>query len=125
MSTNGTVVGQYPSTGTSTAAAICAGAFTNHLHLDLIQVINEGGECVWNLTYLGVSNTNPSSPTTGPNGKPLALLTQLFGTNLAAAVGSGSGASNKQNLLDILQIYSKQGGNLLLHVSNTGTVTTP
>lgn len=124
MATNGTLFGVYQSTGTGTAAAICAGAFDNPLSLDLIQIINEGGTVVWNLTSVGVSNTNPASPTKAPSGAPLALFHQRFGTNLAAAIASPAEGANG-NPQDLLQIVAYNGQGLLLHVSNTGTVTTP
>lgn len=121
MATNGTLLGVYQSNATGTAAAIVAGAFTNPSNLDLIQVINEGGTVVWNFTSLGVSNTNPASPTSN-GGNPDALLKQLFGSSLAAAIAS---AANTQEPLDLLQIIDNNGQGLLLHISNTGVVTTP
>lgn len=121
MATNGTLLDVYQSNGSGTAAAICAGAFTNPSSLDLIQVINEGGTVVWNFTSAGVANVNPASPSLS-GGRPTALLKQLFGATLAAAIAS---AANTQEPLDLIQIYSNVGQALLLHVSNTGVVTTP
>jgi len=123
MSTNGTVFGVYPSTKTGTAANIIAGAFPNNPQsLDILQVINEGGKVIWNLSSAGVASFNPVNPSQGPKGRFTSLLEQRFGNTLAAAIG---GAANKQNPLDLIQIYSKQGNKLLLHVSNTGVLTTP
>jgi hypothetical protein len=43
-------------------ASNLAAAFPNPRKLDLIQVVNSGGQVVWNLMPDGAVHTNPSSP---------------------------------------------------------------
>jgi hypothetical protein len=43
-------------------ASTLAAAFSNPLHLDLIQVVNNDGKVVWNLTADSSTNLNPVSP---------------------------------------------------------------
>jgi len=117
--TNGTVVGQFPGTKTGTAAQIVAGAFTNPKNLDILQVVNEGGKVVWNLDYAGVASANPAAPSKSNGNIPTALIAQMFGSTLAAAMASNPGS------LDILQITQQQGGKVILYVNAAGTVTTP
>ncbi len=101
--TNGAVHGVFQGAGFSTA-------FTNPSSQDILQVVNEGGSVVWNLTSAGVSNTNPASPTA-------KALWTYFGSSLATAF------TNPSNL-DILQIYSGTGETLEQRVSSTGVVST-
>ena len=98
--TNGTLTGVYQGSSYATA-------FTNPQSLDLIQVINEGGKIVWNLTSTGVANTNPASPTGN------TLLGQYFGSSFAAAFTNPSS-------LDLIQIVSPAGGNTVNYVDYAG-----
>lgn len=102
---NGTVVGVF--SGTSLGAA-----FTNPQSLDILQVINEGGTVVWNMTSAGVTNTNPASPTA------TALYQRVFGATLAVAW---------ENLsqLDLLQVVNPSGQSVVFHVDYLGTAYTP
>jgi hypothetical protein len=45
-------------------ASTLAAAFSNPLHLELIQGLNKDGKVVWNLTANGCTNLNPACPTT-------------------------------------------------------------
>ena len=93
--TNGTLTGVYQGSSYATA-------FTNPQSLDLIQVINEGGKIVWNLTSTGVAS---------PTGN--ALLGQYFGSSFAAAFTNPSS-------LDLIQIVSPVGGNTVNYVDYAG-----
>jgi hypothetical protein len=105
--TDGTILGPYlTNTGTF------GGAFTNPSNLDVLQIVNEGGEVVWNLSHTGVASTDPASPT----GE--ALIGRYAGSNVATAFKN---ASN----LDLLQIYSSTGDSLIFHVDYLGTAHTP
>lgn len=55
--TNGTRVGQFYSrlTSSATTAQLFADAFTNPAQLDILQIINLGGNIHYNLNYLGVA----------------------------------------------------------------------
>jgi hypothetical protein len=98
--TNGTVgVGQF--FGTTFESA-----FTNPENLDVLQVVNEGGKVVWNLTFHGVASTNPASPTNG------ALFT-YFGSSFAQAFNT-----NPDNL-DILQVV-QSGTKVIFSVDYQG-----
>ena len=98
--TNGTLTGVYQGSSYATA-------FTNPESLDLIQVINEGGKVVWNLTSAGVANTNPASYTGN------ALLGQYFGSSFAAAFTNPSS-------LDLIQIVSPTGESIVNYVNYAG-----
>jgi hypothetical protein len=121
MSTNGTILGTYLSVGSGSAANILLNAFSNPRSLDIVQVVNEGGNCVWNLNNVGLTATNPTGYTQGPGGKPQALMT-LFGNTFAQAIAS---ASNSSNPLDLLQVLDNNGGAVLFHVNNSGLASTP
>lgn len=56
-----------------------ATAFSNPRNLDLIQVVNNGGKVVWNLTPGGSININPASPSVD------ALLGRYSGSSFAEA----------------------------------------
>lgn len=78
-------------------------AFTNLQNLDVVQVVNEGGNVVWNLSSNGVAN--PGSTTQG------ALFT-YYGSSFAQAF------MNPQNL-DVLQVV-QAGGNVVFSVDYQG-----
>jgi len=122
MATNGTLCGVFQTVGSGAAAALFAGAFTNPASLDILQVINEGGKVVWNLTSAGVATTNPTTWSVGSGNQPQSLLQQMFGSSLAAAIAS---AFNTSTPLDLLQIIDNNGQGVLLHVTNAGSVVTP
>lgn len=105
--TNGTVIGQFR--GTSLVAA-----FTNPQGLDIIQVVSIGGTVVYNLTSTGVAHTNPVSPSL-VHGNPQALYQQNGAASLAAAF------TNPSNL-DLIQIISPTGGNIVAYVDYLGVV---
>jgi hypothetical protein len=87
--------------------------FTNPSGLDLIQVVNEGGKVVWNLTSTGVANTNPIQAT------GQALLSRYEGSSFANAFSNLAGN-------DILQIINPISGTIVFGVSAQGTsYTTP
>ena len=100
--TNGTVFGVFQGTSYATAFAFVPAS------QDIIQVVNEGGKVVWQLTSAGVANTNPASASTN-------ALWRLFGSSLATAFTNTSS-------LDLLQIYSGTGETLISRVSSTGVV---
>jgi hypothetical protein len=56
--TKGTRVGRFQTylTTTATLAALFAAAFSNSQNLDILQVVNEGGNVVYYLDYLGVAH---------------------------------------------------------------------
>jgi hypothetical protein len=88
-------------------------AFSNPKNLDIIQVVNEGSEVVWNLTSAGVANTNPVVPTTQ------ALLSRYEGSNFVDAFTNL--ADN-----DILQIIHPNSGAIVFGVTSQGySYTTP
>lgn len=72
-------------------------AFSNPNKLDLMQVVNEGNQVVWNLTSSGITNVNPTSPTSN------ALVCQFEGSSFATAFPN-------PNRLDLMQIQSPGGG---------------
>lgn len=92
-------IGQYPGDSFSSA-------FFNPFKLDIVQVINEGKEVVWNLDAHGVANVNPASPTLN------ALLCQFEGSSFSAAF------PNMFNY-DLLQVVTK-GGFISFFVTSTG-----
>ena len=92
--------------GTSLAASV-----QNPSKLDLLQVVDEGGKVVWNLTSAGVANTNPATST------GTALLRRYFGSTFSAAFVNPSG-------LDIFQVID-QGGAVVYHVTSAGLAVTP
>ena len=99
-STTGTVgIGQF--FGTTFEAA-----FTNPESLDVVQVVNEGGKVVWNLSFNGTGASNPVSPTAG------ALFT-YFGSSFAQAFNT-----NPDNL-DVLQVV-QPGGMAIFSVDYQG-----
>lgn len=100
--TIGTVFGVFQGTSYATAFA------NNPAGQDIIQVVNEGGKVVWQLTSVGVANTNPASAT-------LNSLWRLFGSSLATAFANPSSS-------DLLQIYTGTGETLISRVSSTGVV---
>jgi hypothetical protein len=82
-------------------------AFPNNPNsLDLIQVVSEGGKIVYNLTALGVANTNPTNPTPG------TVLGQFFGNTFQAAF------LNPTNL-NVLQV-TRAGGKAIFYVDYLG-----
>jgi hypothetical protein len=109
MSTNGTVFGVF-------SGATFAAAFTNPSQLDVFQVINEGGKCVWKCDFQGNVTVNPSTFTSS------ALFPELFGATFAAALAS---ASQTQNPLDFIQIISPVGAVLVYHIDSAGNSHTP
>jgi hypothetical protein len=92
--------------GSSLSAAV-----KNNDSEDLLQVVNEGGKCVWKLSSTGVATVNP------PTHTGQALLGRFFGSSLATAFTNTS----KQDLLQVVN----QGGKVVYHVSSTGVATTP
>ena len=98
--TNGTVgVGQF-------FGATFKAAFTNPENLDVLQVVNQGGKVVWNLTFNGVASTNPASPTNG-------ALSVYFGSSFAQAFNT-----NPDNL-DVLQVV-QSGTKVIFSVDYQG-----
>jgi hypothetical protein len=96
--------GSYP-------GASLAVAFTNPQRLDLLQVVNEGGNVVWSLSASGVASTNPTSPTR------TAVLGQFEGSSFATAFPN-------PGRFDILQIV-KPGSGVVFHVDYLGNANTP
>lgn len=80
--------------------------FSNPDSLDLMQVVNEGGDVVWNLTFDGVSNTSPVSPT------PNALIGKFLGSSFVTAFPN-------TDHFDVLQVVN-QGGGIVFHVDYLG-----
>ena len=81
-------------------------AFTNPESLDVLQVVNQGGEVVWNLTFNGVGSNNPISPTNG------ALFT-YFGSSFVQAFNPNP------SKLDVLQV-AQPGGKVIFSVDYKG-----
>lgn len=100
----GTVLGVFEGTSVSNA-------FTNPSNQDLVQVVNEGGQVVWNLSSSGVAIGNPTNPT------PNAVLGKFEGQFFNTAFPT----STLQ--LDILQVRN-QGGGLVFRVDFLGNVFT-
>ena len=84
-------------------------AFVNPCKLDIIQVVNPGGQAVWNLTYLGISNFNPTTWTKTAGGVSICLLDQFFALSFALAFKNVS-------QLDILQVVGP--GNVMIGHTN-------
>ena len=103
----GTMIGRF-------SGASYLTAFTNPQGLDLVQVVNEGGDIVFNIEDDGTCNVNPISPTTRDNGSPIAVLAQYFGASLAAAFSNPS-------RLDLIQIIAPHDGSILAYVDYLGT----
>lgn len=83
-----------------------AQAFFNPSKLDLMQVVNEGGKVVWNLTWSGIATVNPNSSTLK------AMLGRYEGQSFAAAFPNPYSK-------DVLQIIG-QGDNVVFWVDHTG-----
>lgn len=83
--------------------------------LDLIQVVNEGGKVIWNLSATGVATFNPANPSK-KFGIPQASLHQYFGNTFAQAF------TNSSNL-DIFQVHN--GSKVMFHVDYQGNAFTP
>jgi hypothetical protein len=88
-----------------------ATAFANPSGYDLMQVVNEGGKVVWNLTSAGVTNTNPANPTMS------AILGKFSGSSFATAFPNPS-------KLDLLQVVN-EGGSTEFLVDYQGLAYTP
>jgi hypothetical protein len=88
-----------------------AAAVSNPSKLDILQVVNEGGKVVWNLTSAGIgtATVNPAHPTNG------ALLGQYFGSSFKAAF------SNPSNL-DVLNVVNPNGGGSVMRLTSAGLV---
>jgi hypothetical protein len=97
--TKGTIVGPY-------YGATLAQAFTNPQGLDILQVADQDGNCIWKLTNTGATVMNPTSYTSE------ALLARYQGNTIAEAF------TNPYNL-NLLQILS-QGGAVVFYVDYTG-----
>lgn len=83
-----------------------AEAFYNPQHMDLIQVINEGGDVVWNLTFDGDTNFNPVSSTRK------ALVGSYFGESFALAFPNPYSK-------DVFQVIG-QGDNVVFWIDANG-----
>jgi hypothetical protein len=92
-------------------------AFTNPLKLDIVQIVNQGGVVVWNLTYLGISTNNPTTWTKSQTGVPIALLGQFFAPSFVEAF-------TNPGQLDILQIVAP-GDGMLAHTNYFGVAYLP
>lgn len=103
--TGNTMVGVFNGTSFGTA-------FTNPQQLDVLQIINEGGNIVWSLNYLGVATVNPTNPTA------TSVFKRYFGTSVATAW------TNYDNL-DIIQITNPSGQAVVYHCDYLGTVYQP
>ena len=95
--------------GTFGGSSITA-AFKNPSQLDIIQVKNEGGDVVWNLTASGSENINPSNPTKGS-------LYIYFGASFTQAFGPNP------NQFDIMQVVA-QGNSVVFRVTADGSAQT-
>jgi hypothetical protein len=101
--TNGTVgIGTFFVEGLTLASA-----FSNPLRLDLIQVVNDVGKVVWNLTADGEIFLESRSPT------PSALLGQFRGATFAQAF-----PDNPMDF-DVLQVAGPDGVGIF-HLDYTG-----
>jgi hypothetical protein len=87
-----------------------ATAFPNNI-LDIFQVVNEGGQIIWNLNYQGVATFLPSSPT------PATRLGKFEGNTFAAAFPN-------PYQLNVFQLIG-QGGAVVFHVDYQGNAVTP
>lgn len=100
----GTVLGSF--NGTSVATA-----FANPGNLDILQVVNEGGQVIWSLTGAGIASSNPTTFTSK------AILGQFEGQFFNTAFPTNSGQ------LDILQIRGP-GGALTFRIDFLGNALT-
>lgn len=81
-------------------------AFQNPYSMDLMQVVNEGNKVVWNLTSTGITNVNPTNPTSD------AILGRFEGSSFSTAFLN-------PNKLDLIQIQSP-GSSIPFHVDYQG-----
>jgi len=116
----GSVISANPPPGPITSGTIFPGpyfgsslaaAFPNTQGLDFFQVIDEGGNIVWNLNAVGTATVNPSSWTNG------TLLGVFEGANFAQAF------PNPQQL-NVFQIVD-QGGFVVFYVDYQGLAKDP
>jgi len=103
--TNGSKLGKFQ-------GATFAATFSNPANLDVLQVYNEGGKCVFSVDHTGVAHTNPASPTA------TALMWRLFGSSIQNAFDAPSFA-----YLDVFQIF-KEYGAVTWYLDHTGVVHT-
>jgi len=85
-------------------------AFANPSGYDLMQVVNEGNQVVWNLTASGVATTNPTNPTSN------AILGKFSGSNFSVAFPN-------PYRLDVLQVIDG-GGHVVFGVTYQGSAYT-
>jgi hypothetical protein len=83
-----------------------------HNTLDIFQVVDEGGNIVWNLNYLGVATAEPANPTNG------TVLGQFSGSSFAQAF------AYNPDQLNVFQLIG-QGGEVVFHVDYQGNAATP
>jgi hypothetical protein len=88
-----------------------AAAFANPSGFDLMQVINEGGRVVWNLTAAGIASTNPSRPTAN------SILGKFSGSSFATAFPN-------PGQLDLIQVVN-EGGGIVFGLNYQGYTYTP
>lgn len=104
-------VGVPPQKTTLTAAQAIALAHPSS-SLDLYQVFNQSGKCVWKLDSTGTVTVNPSTFTS------YALLGRHLGSSFATAFPDVAGAKQ-----DIYQIHD--GSKVIHHVDYQGNAFTP
>lgn len=101
----GAIIGRF-------SGATVAAAFTNPLALDLIQVIDDGGNVIFNVDSTGVAH-DPAVSETTRGGVPIALIGQYRGATIAEAF------SNPSNL-DLLQIIQPNDGSIVYYLDYLG-----
>lgn len=95
----GTLIGEFSGTSLTTA-------FYNPYSLDLVQVVNEGGTVVWNLSSSGLTSSFPVNPTSN------ALIGRYNGSSFSAAFPN-------PNNLDLLQVVGP-GSKVQFFVNGSG-----
>jgi len=88
------------------SGATFAEAWDNPSNQDVFQVVNEGGEVVWNCDHAGTCNATPAAPTQ-------QALFRMFGSSVENAFVN-------EAHLDIVQIYGP-GQSLVYYIDYTGT----
>jgi len=101
--------------GTSYATAFpqVGGVASN---LDIFNIVDEGGNVLLNVNYLGVVN-NPASGSTGSNTRVGQFQTRLASGTTAALFAD---AFSNPSLLDILQVVSPNGGSVVKYIDYLG-----
>jgi len=87
-------------------------------NLDILQIVGEGGSVLLNVDYNGVVH-NPASAATGNNTRLGQFYTRLTSAATTAQLFADAFSENNSNL-DIVQVQSPTGGNIVNYIDYLG-----